>query len=153
VKQPAARVETVRDTTFGAQLADPYRWMEQNGPEFGEWIAGQAAYAENSTLRIIDVATGGLSAEAMPRTPHGAVSWLPEGSGFVYHRFGDPAPGTPPSQWRLTAFLSWRVMSPESLRSPVIAGGRGSAGIVFQAAAGWGVMFTPDPQRRAQAAR
>jgi prolyl oligopeptidase len=56
--------------------------------------------SENSTLRIIDVATGGLSAEAMPRTPHGAVSWLPDGSGFVYHRFSDPAPDTPPSQWR-----------------------------------------------------
>ena len=197
MKQPGARVEAARDTIFGIELADPYRWMEQDGPEFREWIAGQAAYAdrylaglpgraellariteltasgvtavgfavagprvfclrqdreatvpvlavreagdervlldpagmagnehshldwyvpspdgchvacgisqggsENSTLRIIDVAAGGLLAEAIPRTSHGAVSWLADGSGFVYHRFRDVAPDTPPPQQR-----------------------------------------------------
>ena len=197
MKQPAARVEAARETVFGVELVDPYRWMEQDGPEFREWIAGQAAYtdrylaglpgraellariteltasgvtaagfavagaqvfclrqdrgaavpvlavreagdervlldpagmtgnehshldwyvpspdgrhvacgisqggSENSTLRIIDVAAGGLLAETIPRTPHGAVSWLPDGSGFVYHRFRDPAPDTPPPQRR-----------------------------------------------------
>lgn len=41
----------------------------------------------------------------MPGTPHGAVSWLADRSGFVYHRFGDPAPDTPPSQRRAVAGL------------------------------------------------
>jgi prolyl oligopeptidase len=36
----------------------------------------------------------------MPRTPHGVVSWLPDGTGFAYHRYRDPAPGTPPGQRR-----------------------------------------------------
>lgn len=46
MKQPAARVEAARETVFGVELVDPYRWMEQDGPEFREWIAGQAAYTD-----------------------------------------------------------------------------------------------------------
>jgi prolyl oligopeptidase len=37
-----ARVETVFDTVFGHQLADPYRWMEE-GPELREWALAQGA--------------------------------------------------------------------------------------------------------------
>jgi len=40
-----ARVETVVDTVFGQQLADPYRWMEQGGPELREWLEAQGAEA------------------------------------------------------------------------------------------------------------
>ena len=37
-----ARIDTVVDTVFGQQLADPYRWMEQDGPELHEWLDAQA---------------------------------------------------------------------------------------------------------------
>jgi prolyl oligopeptidase len=37
-----ARVDTVVDTVFGHQLADPYRWMEE-GPELREWALAQGA--------------------------------------------------------------------------------------------------------------
>jgi len=40
-----ARVDTVVDTVFGHQLADPYRWMEE-GPELREWALAQGAKAE-----------------------------------------------------------------------------------------------------------
>lgn len=36
-----ARVETVVDTVFGHRLADPYRWMEQDGPELEAWLTAQ----------------------------------------------------------------------------------------------------------------
>ncbi|HEY0804619.1 MAG TPA: prolyl oligopeptidase family serine peptidase [Pseudonocardiaceae bacterium] len=195
--QPVARVDVVRETLFGTALADPYRWMEEDGAEFGDWTAGQAQYAdeylqglpgrsellarvaeltasavtssgfamagdrvfllrqdvdadvpvlvvrdgagervlldpaelsgdehshldwyvpcpdgsrvvvgisrggsENSTLRMLDVATGALSADGVTGTLHGAVRWLPDGTGFVYHRYRDPAPGTPPAERR-----------------------------------------------------
>ncbi|QUQ68582.1 prolyl oligopeptidase family serine peptidase [Kutzneria sp. CA-103260] len=41
-----ARVETVVDTVFGHQLADPYRWMERNGPELRDWLLDQGKAAE-----------------------------------------------------------------------------------------------------------
>ncbi|MFI9380697.1 prolyl oligopeptidase family serine peptidase [Kutzneria sp. NPDC052558] len=40
-----ARVETVVDTVFGHQLADPYRWLE-NDPELREWALPQGRAAE-----------------------------------------------------------------------------------------------------------
>lgn len=44
--QPIARVDVVTDTLFGVSLSDPYRWMEQGGPEFDTWIAEQGAYTD-----------------------------------------------------------------------------------------------------------
>lgn len=186
-----ARIDTVVDTVFGQQLADPYRWMEQDGPELHEWLDAQADTAarylsglpgraelrarvaelsaaavtvsrfamageqvfflrqdgdaavavlmvrtgsdervlldparfiagehchidwympspdgrriacgvsqggsEQSVLRVVDVATGQLDDVAIPGTFHGVVSWLPDGSGFVYHRYREPATDT-----------------------------------------------------------
>jgi prolyl oligopeptidase len=56
--------------------------------------------SENATLRILDVAVGDLGAEAISRTSQGAVSWLPDGTGFTYHRHREPAPDTPARQRR-----------------------------------------------------
>lgn len=56
--------------------------------------------SENSVLRIIEVDGGGLGDGAITGTFHGAVSWLPGGEAFVYHRYLDPAPGTPPHERR-----------------------------------------------------
>jgi prolyl oligopeptidase len=39
-------VETVVDTVFGRKLADPYRWMEDEGPELRDWLLDQGATAE-----------------------------------------------------------------------------------------------------------
>jgi prolyl oligopeptidase len=42
---PRAEVREVTDTYYGTTVADPYRWMEDKGPEFGSWLKAQAAYA------------------------------------------------------------------------------------------------------------
>jgi prolyl oligopeptidase len=56
--------------------------------------------SEDSTLHVLDVPTATLGPEAIPGTFHGAVSWLPDGSGFVHHRYRRPAPDTPPDRER-----------------------------------------------------
>jgi protease II len=50
-KQPVARVAPVVDDLFGVAAVDPYRWMEDDGPELDEWLAGQAAYADETSRR------------------------------------------------------------------------------------------------------
>jgi len=42
---PRAEVREVTDTYFGTTVADPYRWMEDKGPELDSWLKAQAAYA------------------------------------------------------------------------------------------------------------
>lgn len=46
---------------------------------------------ERSTLRILDVAAGTLLEDAIPHTRAASVAWLPDGSGFAYTRYPDPA--------------------------------------------------------------
>ena len=46
---------------------------------------------ERSTLRILEVATGTLLPDALPHTRAASVAWLPDGSGFAYTRYPDPA--------------------------------------------------------------
>ncbi|MDH5758035.1 MAG: prolyl oligopeptidase family serine peptidase [Gemmatimonadota bacterium] len=44
---PETRVETVVDVIHGVEIADDYRWLEeQDAPETRAWIAAQNAYAE-----------------------------------------------------------------------------------------------------------
>ncbi len=42
---PAARIGIVREERFGVALTDPYRWMENEGEELSDWLAGQGRYA------------------------------------------------------------------------------------------------------------
>jgi prolyl oligopeptidase len=56
--------------------------------------------SEKGTLRVLDVDRCELLEEVLPGALHGAVGWLPDGSGFVHHRFPDPLPGTPPAERR-----------------------------------------------------
>lgn len=194
---PVARVAPVTDDLFGVPAVDPYRWMENDGAELDEWLAGQAAYAnatiagfpdraalgdriseltrdqiraadfalcgdlvfhrdrpdagdvpvlavteggarrvlldpatlpgdersnldwftpshdgkhvvcgissggaEIGTVRVLDVATGELTDDGVPGVFFGGVSWLPDDAGFVYHRYRDVPPDTPPAERR-----------------------------------------------------
>lgn len=46
---------------------------------------------ELSTMRIVDVETGGLRADVIPHTRAAAVAWRADASGFAYTRYPDPA--------------------------------------------------------------
>lgn len=52
---------------------------------------------ERSTLRVLDVATGELLDDRIPHTRAASVAWEPDGSGFLYTRYPDPAT-TPPAE-------------------------------------------------------
>lgn len=44
---PPAPTVPHTDTLFGMTFDDPYAWMEDGGPGFDSWIAGQSAYARD----------------------------------------------------------------------------------------------------------
>ena len=54
---------------------------------FGISIGGD----ERSTLRVVEVATGGLLGDEIPQTRAASVAWLPDGTAFAYTRYPDPA--------------------------------------------------------------
>ena len=51
-----------------------------------------ASGSEQSTLRVVAVASGKLLPIAIDRTTNAAPSWLPDGSGFFYNRLQDVPP-------------------------------------------------------------
>ena len=53
---------------------------------FGTSVGGD----ERSTLRILDLATGALLADALPHTRAASVAWLPDGAELAYTRYPDP---------------------------------------------------------------
>jgi prolyl oligopeptidase len=45
-KPPATRTDNVKEVVHGVEIADPYRWLEdQNSPETRKWIDAQNAYS------------------------------------------------------------------------------------------------------------
>lgn len=42
------RVEVVVETANGVEVRDPYRWMEQGGPQFDQWSRAEAAHARST---------------------------------------------------------------------------------------------------------
>ncbi len=47
--------------------------------------------SEHGTLRIVDLASGELLADAIPHIRHPSLAWMPDGSAFAYSRLPDPA--------------------------------------------------------------
>lgn len=45
---PVAPVREERDTYFGTEIVDPYRWMESDSPELTAWMRGQADFARKA---------------------------------------------------------------------------------------------------------
>jgi prolyl oligopeptidase len=43
-KPPAAPMREARDSYFGKEIVDPYRWMETDSPEFQAWMKAQSEY-------------------------------------------------------------------------------------------------------------
>jgi prolyl oligopeptidase len=46
LRYPAAERGPTADTLHGTEVADPYRWMEQDSPALAAWVAAQNALAE-----------------------------------------------------------------------------------------------------------
>ena len=53
--------------------------------------------SENSTLRVIETATGRDLGESIDRAQFGAIAWLPDNKALVYNRLQKLSAGAPPS--------------------------------------------------------
>ena len=49
---PAAPVRPVTDALHGVAVTDPYRWMEDGGQEFTDWLKAQDGYTRAVLERI-----------------------------------------------------------------------------------------------------
>lgn len=53
MKYPYSKREDVKETIFGIEVSDPYRWMEnQDSPELARWIDEQIAFTEEYLSKI-----------------------------------------------------------------------------------------------------
>ena len=81
------------------QLLDPESLPGEPGSHAIDWYSASRdgrylalglskGGSEDSVLRVLEVASGRLLAEAIPQTGlnEGGVAWLPDGSGFLYNR-------------------------------------------------------------------
>ena len=80
--------------------------------------------SENSTLYVMDVEHAAPVPDAISRVRFPYVSWLADNRSFVYHRYPDPLPGTPPAEQRYnTRSYLHRLGDDPELDRPVFARG------------------------------
>ncbi len=77
---------------------------------------------ERSTLRVLDVDAGTLLTDAIPHTRAASVAWLPDGTGFAYTRYPDPAEvGDEEAGYHRTVW--WHALGdPPALDAPCFTG-------------------------------
>lgn len=76
---------------------------------------------EESTLHVIDVDSGAVRPDRIPRTRFCSVAWLPDGSGFYYTRH--PQPGeVPPGDERYYRRVFRHRLGDDPARDPLVFG-------------------------------
>jgi prolyl oligopeptidase len=96
----------VRDTVDGSGrvLIDPNGWSSDGATALGEWVPSedgshilysvQDGGTDWRTVKVLDVATGGVADDTVEWVKFSNLSWAKDGSGFYYSRFAAPAEGT-----------------------------------------------------------
>ncbi len=84
-------------------LIDPNTWAKDGATALAEWAASddgryllyaiQDGGTDWRTLRVLDVATGQLTADEIRWVKFSNLAWKKDGSGFFYSRFAEPAQG------------------------------------------------------------
>ncbi len=76
---------------------------------------------EESTLFVLDVDSGALLPDRIPRTRFCSLAWLPDGSGFYYTRY--PTPGdVPPGEERYHRKVYFHTLGTAVTHDPLIFG-------------------------------
>jgi prolyl oligopeptidase len=81
--------------------------------------------SERSTLRVIEVESGGLLEDAISRVHFSFVSWLNDNGSFgsfIYHRYREPDPGTPPDERRFDSRSHLHRLGDDPDRDLVVLG-------------------------------
>ena len=89
---PRTRTDDVVDTIHGVEIADPYRWLEdQEAPEVREWIAEQNAYARQvASDTALQARLASRLAELMDLPDVGRPRGAGEEEVFAMRRAGEP---------------------------------------------------------------
>jgi prolyl oligopeptidase len=99
------RVLCVRDGVDGAgrMLIDPNSWATDGANALAEWSAShdgaRVAYAVQDggsdwrTIKVLDVNTGQILADAVKWVRFTSIAWGKDGAGFFYTRFPEPTQG------------------------------------------------------------
>lgn len=77
--------------------------------------------SENSTLRILEVDSGQQLPDAISRVHFGLVSWL-DADSFVYHRYLEPPPGSPPAEARANSRTCLHRLGDDPANDQVVLG-------------------------------
>ena len=77
--------------------------------------------SEHGTLRVVDVDTGDLRADAIPHVRHPSMAWLPDGSAFAYSRLPDPAT-VPPGEEGYWETVWWHRLGDDPARDELLLG-------------------------------
>ena len=84
---------------------------------FGTSLGGD----ERSTLGVVDVATGEVLADRIPRTRACSVAWAPDGRAFAYTRYPDPAAvGEEEAQYNRTVW--WHALGDDPGHDELVFG-------------------------------
>jgi len=80
---------------------------------------------ERSTLHVIEVATGRVREDRIPRTKWSRVSWLPDESGFYYTRYPTPSEPGYDAEAEDTYFprLFFHALGTDAAQDPLVYGG------------------------------
>lgn len=91
-------------------------------------VGFSAGGSEDSILRIVVVETGELLDDVVHSSLHGAVSWLPDGTALIYHRYPEPTPDFAADERRFDSqSCLHRLGTPAEQDVPVLARGRNDA--------------------------
>jgi prolyl oligopeptidase len=84
---PPTRREDCRETIHGVEVADPYRWLEdQEAPETREWIAAQNAYTRSVLDRLPGREALSARLDELTRTSFVGIPSVRDGRYFYYRR-------------------------------------------------------------------
>ena len=76
--------------------------------------------SEESTLHVLEVDSGETLGDAISRVHFDFISWLEDNRSFVYHRYPDPPPGTPPAERRYDTRSYLHRLGDDPEQDPVV---------------------------------
>jgi len=126
----------------GAHAAIDYYTASDDGAYAA--VGASLGGSENSTIHVIDGATGKPLLEQITRTQYAGLSWREDNRSFYYARLQALPPGAPPTAIYENERTYLHVLGTDVEHDPVVFGPGVSAGIDVPKAGFTGVSATPD---------
>jgi prolyl oligopeptidase len=145
VREPSGATRTLFDPkdyeSGGGHVAIDYYAASENGAYAA--VGASQGGSENSTIRVIDVATGKALSEAITRTQYAGLSWRDDNRSFYYARLQALPPGAPPTAIYENERTYLHVLGTDADHDPVVFGAGVSPVVDVPKAGFTGVSATP----------